>query len=226
MKNFAKNLGLLTFAAITCIPSLAAAQDYESEDVLAAQAPNKPNYVQFKLFPSPKVEACLRDDSGSPPSATVYVVRGELNDHLLIVGQHIKPGLQFDMFTVEKSPFLANGTPSPAFGGKFGMAWYQSDLQADSRGIINAQIQTILLDQIFGFDANTGLPPTNTFHLGFWFNKPEDAAACGFDVTKPTPFNGEHHAGPVAMISAPNAKTGLGPLCTDPDPNHPGSCNP
>jgi hypothetical protein len=38
-----------------------------------------------------------------------------------------------------------------------------------------------------------------------------------FDVTKPTPFNGEHTAGPVAFISVPNAITNLGPLCTDPN---------
>jgi hypothetical protein len=49
------------------------------------------------------------------------------------------------------------------------------------------------------------LPPTNTFHLGFWFNNPQDAAACGFDVIKPTPFNGEHKASPLGFITRPNA---------------------
>ena len=39
--------------------------------------------------------------------------------------------------------------------------------------------------------------PINTFHVGFWFNNPNDAALCkNFEVTKPTPFNGEHQAGP------------------------------
>ena len=52
--------------------------------------------------------------------------------------------------------------------------------------------------------------------MGFWFNNPKDAAACGFDVNKATPFNGEHRAGPAAMISVPNATTKLGPLCTSP----------
>src|SRR6266571_1187719 len=52
-------------------------------------------------------------------------------------------------------------------------------------------------------------------------------AACGFDVTKPTPFNGEHKAGPLAMISVPNPTSGLGPLCTDPNfSTVPTSCNP
>jgi len=54
-----------------------------------------------------------------------------------------------------------------------------------------------------------------------------DAAACGFDVTKPTPFNGEHKAGPLAMISLPDAETGLGPLCTKPDTSvSPARCDP
>ena len=88
-------------------------------------------------------------------------------------------------------------------------------------------IRTILLDQIFGFDPDVALAPTNTFHVGFWFNNPQDAAACGFDVTKPTPFNGEHKAGPLAMISVPNPTSGLGPLCTDPNfSTVPTSCNP
>jgi hypothetical protein len=68
--------------------------------------------------------------------------------------------------------------------------------------------------------------PTNTFHVGFWFNDPNDANknGCTFDVTHPTPFNGEHKAGPGAMISVPDAQTNLGPLCTQPNNN--GTCNP
>jgi hypothetical protein len=94
-----------------------------------------------------------------------------------------------------------------------------------------------LLDQIFGFDADkladgsTRVPPTNTFHVGFWFNNPDDAVPCGFDASKPTPFNGEHKAGPLAMISLPDPKTNLGPLCTDPTGSDPSDtsklpCNP
>jgi hypothetical protein len=47
-------------------------------------------------------------------------------------------------------------------------------------------------------------------------NDPKAAEPCGFDVATPTPFNGEHKAGTNAMISVPNAKTNLGPLCTAP----------
>ncbi len=105
------------------------------------------------------------------------------------------------------------------------MAWYQSDLHVRSDGTGTAKIKTILLDQIFGFDPAVGLAPTNTFHVGFWFNSPKAAAPCGF--TGSTPFNGEHNAGPVAFISRPDATTQLGPLCTNPDlSKSPVVCNP
>jgi hypothetical protein len=228
MANFTAKLGLVMLTALGSIPRIVAAQDLTPYDYEAAatQASHKVAYTAFRLYPNPKFENCLRDDSGYRPTATVLVARGQLNDHLILVADHIRPGLQFDLFTVEKTSLLSNGLPSPTFDQKFGMAWYQSDVEANRYGRASAQIQTILLDQIFGFDASTGLPPTNTFHVGFWFNNPKDAAACGFDVTKPTPFNGEHKAGPLAMISVPNSRTGLGPLCTDPDPSHPGHCNP
>jgi len=190
----------------------------------------QPQETQFDLTPNPKTIACLSDSSGEAPTASVKVVRGELNDSLKLEVHHFKPGLAFDLFTVEHSPFLADGTPDPAFTGSFGLAWYQSDVQVDNDRVDadgTVKISTILLDQIFGFDPDVSLKPTNTFHVGFWFNDPNDAAPCGFDVTKPTPFNGEHKAGPFAFISLPDKDTGLGPLCTNPDTStSPPSCNP
>jgi hypothetical protein len=161
---------------------------------------------------------------GHTAAAQVTVTRGKLNDKLKITFSNLKPNTDFDIFTVQNSPQLANGSPNPNFNGNFGLAWYQSDLETNDHGSGGVEIRTILLDQIFGFDAGTGLAPTNTFHVGFWFNDPADAAPCGF--TGFTPFNGEHHAGPVAFISRPNATTGLGPLCSDPDSSQPSGCNP
>jgi hypothetical protein len=94
---------------------------------------------------------------------------------------------------VENSPFLSDGTPNGSFPGNFGLAWYQSDIQANAAGNATVAIHTILLNQIFGFDAGAGLAPVNIFNVGFWFNDPADAADCGFTGT--TPFNGEHAAG-------------------------------
>lgn len=183
-------------------------------------------YVSFDLIPNPGFVKCLADpNSTEPPTAHVTVVKGKLNDHLILEARHIKPGLAFDLFTVQNSFFRADGTKDPNFSN-FGLAWYQSDLEANNRGRMDVSIRTILLDQIFGFDPNHSLPPTNTFHVGFWFNDPQDAAACGFDLTKPTPFNGEHKAGPMAMMSVPT-QSGLGPLCANPVyANNTVTCNP
>lgn len=207
-------LGLATLGLASIAPFALAQSDLSKID-----------NIHFKLHVNPKFVSCLGKD-GQTPTANVTVTRGTRKDTLVLKAKNLKPGLAFDMFTVQRSSLLADGSPDPNFTN-FGFAWYQSDVQADSDGNAVATIKTILLDQIFGFDPDLSNPnPVNTFHVGFWFNNPNDANVdgCVFDVTHPTPFNGEHNAGPVAMISVPDATTGLGPLCTDPDGK--GGCNP
>lgn len=214
--------GTVAFALATAIGSAALPTPASAQD--------KKNEITFDLVPNPQFVECLRNSSYEDPRAKATVIRGKDNDTLILDLEGFKSGLAFDLFTVQHSPFLSDKSPDPAFKGSFGLAWYQSDIQIGKHSDDgHVRIKTILLDQIFGFDADTGLPPTNTFHLGFWFNNPQDAAACGFPADNPakfTPFNGEHKAGPLAMISVPDPTTQLGPLCTDPDPSHPGSCNP
>jgi hypothetical protein len=190
-----------------------------------------PGATSFDLFPNARFIPCMSSGVGTP-SAHATVIRGELNDQMRLNLNNFKPGLAFDLFTVQRSNQQADGTPVPGFTS-FGLAWYQSDVQVERRppvrGVVipsngSVTIRTILLDQIFGFDPDVSLPPTNTFHVGFWFNDPADAAACGF--TGSTPFNGDHHAGPLAFITRPDAKTGLGPLCTNPTSSTPPACNP
>jgi hypothetical protein len=191
--------------------------------------PYDADVVHITLYPDPNMLPCLAqypDDPDHAPAVEADIVRGELNDGLFLRGRNIKPGLAFDMFSVERSLLGADGKRDPGFHG-FGFAWYQSDLEANDHGNMRAAIRTILLDQIFGFDPDAKLAPTNTFQLGFWFNDPNAAQACGFDPSKPTPFNGDHQAGPVAMITLPDADTGLGPLCTSPDTSvSPARCDP
>lgn len=184
------------------------------------------NQTTFELTPQAKFVSCLGVSGGPTPTATVTVKRGTLHDTLILKASNLRPHLAFDLFTIQNTNLLANGTPDPNFKN-FGLAWYQTDLRSNALGQAQVTINTILLDQIFGFDPTANLLPTHTFHVGFWFNKPEDAAACGFDITKPTPFNGEQDAGPNAMISLPDATTNLGPLCTNPDTSTtPPTCHP
>jgi hypothetical protein len=207
----------------------AAALTVATVSVIAAYGASGKTEARFDLSVNPKFADCLAkypNDPSRAPSASVEVEKGDLNDRLTLRVHNIKPNLAFDLFTVQRSTLDARGKPiSPA--PSFGVAWYQSDVQADDNGNGHVKIQTILADQIFGMNLDQSPPqPTNTFHVGFWFNDPNDAARCGFDVSKPTPFNGEHRAGPLAIISLPDAKTGLGPLCLNPDASQPSGCNP
>jgi hypothetical protein len=179
------------------------------------------NEIHFKLYPNKPFIACMAASSSITPTVDAVVKRGSLNDTLTLTLRNFKPGLKFDLFTVQRSNQLANGQPNPNFKS-FGLAWYQSDVEANKL----VTIKTILLDQIFGFDPDVKLNPTNTLHVGFWFNNPDDAAPCGF-AGPPTPFNGEHKAGPVAFITRPTPTTHLGPLCTKPNTStKPATCNP
>jgi hypothetical protein len=182
-----------------------------------------PDDISFNLVANPKFAACLGNDPYNPPTAKVTVGRGTANDVMIVELQHFKPGAVFDLFTIQRTNLTSNGNADPNFKGSFGLAWYQSDIHVGSDGKAEAVVKSILLDGIFGFDADPIpgsnpaaplVPPTHTFHVGFWFDKPEDAAACGFDPSKPTPFSSEHRAGPNAMISTPNPVTGQGPLDT------------
>lgn len=186
---------------------------------------SKPQETTFSLFPQTSLLKCLKPSPDAPdPRVTVTANRGDLNDRATIHLSGFKPNLGFDLFTIQHSPQTATGTPDA--NPSVGLAWYQTDLQVGQNGRGDARIRTVLLDQIFGVDKDVSLAPTNTFHLGFWFNNPADAAGCGF--TGSTPFNGEHNAGPLAFVTRPDAATNLGPLCTDPISGSGGSftCNP
>jgi|SRR5882672_1082073 len=219
--------GLLTFATSAGAQVTLLGPPVQLIGTAPAAPPDKVKTVDFDLHVNPAFKNCL----GPDPKAHVHVIRQDLNDKLTITITGIKPDLDFDLFTIQRSQLDANGNVIASFAmppnaGSFGLAWYQSDLHAEENGNGQVTIQTILLDQIFGFDADkinpqdatspARVPPTNTFHVGFWFNDPNDAQPCGFDPNKPTPFNGEHKAGPNAMISVPVLPQNLGPLCTSP----------
>jgi hypothetical protein len=204
---------IVVFLSLFLISPAVRAQEAEAVAAAATRS-------TFQLLPNPKFLNCLSASKGTP-TAKVTVVQGKLNDTLTLSLSHVKPNLDFDLFTIQRTNLLSNGTVDPSFTN-FGLAWYQSDVQADKRGNASVKIETILVNQIFGFDPDASLAPTNTFHVGIWFNNPADATACGFTGT--TPFNGTHDAGPNAMISVPSSKD-LGPLCLNPSTT-PGVCNP
>jgi hypothetical protein len=195
--------------------------------VFVSQAGAGPALVHkqtFSLFPNTPFLTCLAP-TGQTPTAQATVTRGSLHDSMTLTLSHFLPNLGFDLFTVQRSNQTATGQPVSGFTN-FGLAWYQSDVETNSSGAATVTIKTVLLDQIFGFDPDAALAPTNTFHVGFWFDSVAEAQPCSTATLTPTPFNGEHNAGPVAFITRPDATTNLGPLCTRPIAGSPATCKP
>ena len=57
---------------------------------------------------------------------------------------------------------------------------------------------------------NPATGPIHTYHLGLWFNSPQDAAKAGCPGGV-TPFNGEHNAG-IQVLNTSNFPNLQGPL--------------
>jgi hypothetical protein len=137
---------------------------------------------------------------------------------------------------ISKSSFLAwRRTPTSTCSRsrfqnpKFGLAWYIGDIVTDGTGtgvgnfVGRFNIETFVVSlaalpapQVFTNppfpDAKVGVVvnPVQLYHLGLWFNSPDDAKKAGCP-TNVTPFNGEHNAGIQVLNTAgfPNDK---GPL--------------
>jgi hypothetical protein len=113
----------------------------------------------------------------------------------------------------------------------FGLAWYQGDIETDKYGVGYGEfigrfnIETFIVapgvaaapsdpfhdpKRIPDAPQNPATNPVQLYHLGLWFNNPEDVVkAGGPDIV--TPFNGEHDAGLQVLNSGEFADTD-GPL--------------
>jgi hypothetical protein len=79
--------------------------------VVSSYAFAQSDMISFKLVPNPKFEACLGVPSGPAPTATATVVRGKLNDTLVLRVRNVRPNLQFDLFTVQRTSYLQAERP-------------------------------------------------------------------------------------------------------------------
>ena len=126
----------------------------------------------------------------------------------------LPPNTDFDLFVLQ------------APTAPFGVAWYQGDLQSWADGnsdtfhsIGRFSVETFALapgvapaPKVFDDDAmqNPAFAPIQMYHLGMWFNSPEDALKAGCAGTV-TPFNGEHHAG-IQVLNTAQFQPDQGPL--------------
>jgi hypothetical protein len=134
---------------------------------------------------------------------------------LLVFGETAPPrNTDFDFFVIQK----------PA--GPFGMAWYQGDIETNHEGeghgkfIGRFNIETFIVAPgavaaptrhgVLDANINPTTKPIHTYHLGLWFNSPNDAANAGCPNTM-TPFNGDHTAG-IQILNTSNLPDLAGPL--------------
>lgn len=113
----------------------------------------------------------------------------------------------------------------------FGLSWYQGDIETNSHGvgfgrfIGRFSIETFIVapgvapappdpfhdpNRIPDATQNPATNPVQTYHLGLWFNSPNDAVKAGLPGTVTT-FNGEHDAG-VQALSTRQFPDAAGPL--------------
>jgi hypothetical protein len=149
---------------------------------------------------------------GATGTATISSKRGG-NQTLHVEVSHLPPNTGFDFFVIQ--------VPR----GPFGMSWYQGDIETDENGfgvgdfigIFSIETFTVApgvakAPRVFDDDAkeNPATPPIQMYHLGLWFNSPDDAVKAGCPNTV-TPFNGEHNAG-VQVLNTGSFPDRKGPL--------------
>jgi hypothetical protein len=131
----------------------------------------------------------------------------------------LPPNTEFDFFVIQ--------IPDAPFG----LAWYQGDIETDDHGeghqlfMGRFSIETFIVAQPPGgqpapvvhnhppfpdASMNPATEPIHTYHLGLWFNSPQDALAAGCPDTV-TRFNGDHTAG-IQALSTRNFGIRFGPL--------------
>jgi len=126
-------------------------------------------------------------------------ITGAQNDVMILTASGLPKNTGFDVFLVQNSP-LDSSTVTPF---TFGFGWYQSDLESDSFGHTQVNMQGVFDKETFIENPADAFNPIHTFNVGFWFNSPtEEQQVCG-NSTAPaaTPFNGEQNAGLLAMIT-------------------------
>ena len=204
--------------------TLLAAAAIAGSAVLATTAGNAAPAAQQAGQPAAKAAFAFNmvRSTGTPanclPHARARVRIDELEgaEQMRVKVHGLLPDTEYDLFVIQV-PDLP-----------FGLAWYQGDIETDKYGDGEGTFVGRFNEETFSVapnvapapvvhsspiaDAasNPATPPVHQYHLGLWFNSPQDAAAAGCNPAT-TPFNGEHNAG-VQILSTHNFPADFGPL--------------
>jgi hypothetical protein len=166
----------------------------------------------------PMVRSTAAATTGCLPhaKAKVKITKLEGAEQMDIHATGLLPKTEYDLFIIQ--------VPDAPFG----MSWYQGDLETDRYGEAEGTFIGRFNEETFSVapgvapapvrhtspiadaSANPATAPVHQFHVGLWFNSPEDAAKAGCPAAV-TPFNGEHNAG-IQVLSTRNFPDDQGPL--------------
>jgi hypothetical protein len=216
MKTTTKGLNRLVKMKATALAALAFAT-LASTAVMARDKDNDGDDFKFDLirskglanFPTvaPNAHGRVKIESVGPVEIMKVKVWG------------LPPNTGFDFFVIQ--------VPNAPFG----LSWYQGDIETNKDGVGYAEfigrfnIETFIVapgvapapndpfhdpKRIPDASQNPKTDPIQTYHLGLWFNNPQDVVKAGGPGTI-TPFNGEHDAG-VQVLSTAEFGDTEGPL--------------
>jgi hypothetical protein len=197
---------LLVGAALSTSMSPAVAGDYKHVD---------DDEFKFEMVRTPNLVAFPNCVANATAKVTIEP-RGDVEEMRVAVNG-LPANTKFNLFLIQQ--------PNPPAG----MAWYQGEIQTNKRGrgasrfvgrfntetfiVSNAANPAPLVFNNPPFpDATVGpvTGPIHTFHLGIWFDTPQDAVKAGCPGNT-TPFNGPHTAG-VQILNTSNFPNLEGPL--------------
>jgi hypothetical protein len=212
METKTKALNRLVKWKIAALAALAVA----SLASIPAWADNNDDGVKFKLVRNTQFDAQFPNFARNARGRVRIESFGPV-EIMDVQVEGLPPNTDFDFFVIQ--------VPHAPFG----LAWYQGDIETNRNGVGYGRfigrfsIETFIVATgvasaplVFNNppfpDASTN-PTTNPvqlYHLGLWFNDPQDAAKAGGPSTV-TPFNGEHNAG-VQVLNTTNFPDDFGPL--------------
>ena len=193
MKAFLTALLTVALGAGIAVPTAAAAEG---------------DNIRFPMVVSSGASTCLPHATGKVTISDMGPVQ---NMHIEVSG--LPPKTEFDTFVIQ--------VPNKPFG----LVWYQGDIDTDKYGKGVGDFTGIFSKEtfingpgvapapkVFDDDAtsNPETAPVQVYHLGIWFNSPDDAQKAGCANTV-TPFNGEHNAG-IQVLNTSNFPDLHGPL--------------
>ena len=212
--------GTMIFALITGIGAISTP--------LTASARTRRTH-QFRSCGDPQFVKCLRRSQYAEPRARATVIRGKLNDVLFLDLDGFKPGLQFDLFTVQRTSLLDAQLPIQI--SKVALAW-----RGTSRTSRSASESTRVTfgsrpfcSIRFWFRSGCGTQTYQHLPPGILV---QQSTRCG-SLWLPSQRSDQVHSlqwraqgRSAGHDQRPRSAHQLGPLCTDPDSSQPSGCNP